>query len=43
MGHIVNPDKEYRLLRQRYDRQVTGAPDSPHMITRCETWPGADW
>jgi Fe-S-cluster-containing hydrogenase component 2 len=32
MGHIVNPDKEYRLLRQRYDRQVTGAPDSPHMI-----------
>jgi MinD superfamily P-loop ATPase len=32
MGHVVNPDKEYRLLRQRFDRQVTGAPDSPHMM-----------
>ena len=30
MGHIVNPDKEYRLLQQRLDRNVTGAPDSPH-------------
>ena len=29
MGHIVNPDKEYRLLQQRLDRNVTGAPDSP--------------
>ncbi|MFH1756049.1 MAG: 4Fe-4S dicluster domain-containing protein [Candidatus Latescibacterota bacterium] len=32
MGHAVNPDREYRLLRQRFDRQVTGAPDSPVML-----------
>jgi ferredoxin/cell division protein FtsL len=29
MGHIVNSDREYRLLQQRLDRQITGAPDSP--------------
>ena len=29
MGHIVNADREYRLLQQRLDRNVTGAPDSP--------------
>jgi len=29
MGHIANPDREYRLLQQRLDRMVTGAPDSP--------------
>jgi ferredoxin len=29
MGHIVNPDREYRLLQRRLDRMVTGAPDSP--------------
>jgi ferredoxin len=29
MGHTVNTDKEYRLLQQRYDRMVTGAPESP--------------
>ena len=29
MGHVVNPDREYRLLQQRLDRQLTGAPDSP--------------
>ena len=29
MGHIVNPDREYRLLQQRLDRNVTGAPESP--------------
>ncbi len=29
MGHIVNPDREYRLLQRRLDRNVTGAPDSP--------------
>lgn len=29
MGHVVNPDREYRLLQQRLDRMVTGAPDSP--------------
>jgi ferredoxin len=29
MGHIVNVDREYRLLQQRLDRHLTGAPDSP--------------
>lgn len=29
MGHVVNPDREYRLLQQRLDRNVTGAPQSP--------------
>jgi len=29
MGHTVNADREYRLLQQRLDREVTGAPDSP--------------
>jgi ferredoxin len=29
MGHVVNPDREYRLLQKRLDRNVTGAPDSP--------------
>jgi hypothetical protein len=29
MGHVVNHPKSYRLLQQRLDRQVTGAPDSP--------------
>ncbi|KPL09067.1 4Fe-4S ferredoxin [candidate division BRC1 bacterium SM23_51] len=29
MGHIANPDREYRLLQQRLDRNVTGAPESP--------------
>lgn len=28
MGHLTNPDKEYRLLQQRLDRNVTGAPES---------------
>lgn len=28
-GHAVNPDREYRLLQQRLDRTVTGAPGSP--------------
>ena len=32
MGHTVNPDKEHHLLRKRYDRMVTGAPDSPHIV-----------
>lgn len=32
MGHAVNPDKEYRLLQKRFDRQVTGAPNSPVFI-----------
>jgi ferredoxin len=29
MGHIENGDREYRLLQQRLDRMVTGAPESP--------------
>ena len=29
MGHFTNPDREYRLLQQRLDRNITGAPDSP--------------
>ena len=29
MGHVVNADREYRLLQQRLDRHVTGAPNSP--------------
>ena len=29
LGHISNPDKEYRLLQQRLDRCITGAPESP--------------
>jgi len=32
MGHTVNPDREYRLLQQRLDRNVTGAPDSPTLM-----------
>jgi len=32
MGHHVNPHKEHHLLRKRYDRMVTGAPDSPHIV-----------
>ena len=29
MGHLVNPDRSYRLLQQQLDTTVTGAPDSP--------------
>lgn len=29
MGHIVNPDREYRLLQQKLDKFITGAPESP--------------
>jgi NAD-dependent dihydropyrimidine dehydrogenase PreA subunit len=29
MGHIVNADREYRLLQRTFDRMVTGAPESP--------------
>jgi hypothetical protein len=32
MGHITNPDREYRLLQQRLDRNVTGAPESPTLM-----------
>jgi len=29
MGHLGNSEREYRLLQQRLDRNVTGAPESP--------------
>lgn len=29
MGHIVNSEREYRLLQQRLDHNLTGAPYSP--------------
>ena len=29
MGHKYNSEREYRLLQQRLDRNITGAPDSP--------------
>ena len=32
MGHIINPDREYRLLQQRLDRKVQGAPESPTLM-----------
>lgn len=32
MGHIVNNEREYRLLQQRLDHNLTGAPYSPVFI-----------
>lgn len=32
MGHIVNSEREYRLLQQRLDQNITGAPYSPVFI-----------
>lgn len=32
MAHTVNPDRDYRLLQQRFDHMVTGAPDSPTLM-----------
>ncbi|NQT61470.1 MAG: 4Fe-4S dicluster domain-containing protein [Candidatus Marinimicrobia bacterium] len=29
MGHIVTEHRDYRLLQQRFDRHITGAPASP--------------
>lgn len=29
MAHMMNTDRIYRLLQQRLDRNVTGAPESP--------------
>ncbi|MGI6092724.1 MAG: hypothetical protein ACOYD5_07035 [Negativicutes bacterium] len=29
MGHIINDEKEYRMLQQRLDYNLTGAPYSP--------------
>ncbi len=29
MGHIVNHHRDYRLLQERFDRHITGAPASP--------------
>jgi len=33
MGHIVNNEREYRLLQQRLDYNLTGAPASPVFIS----------
>jgi len=32
MGHLVNPDRDYRRLQQKLDCTVTGAPDSPALM-----------
>jgi NAD-dependent dihydropyrimidine dehydrogenase PreA subunit len=32
MGHVANPDRAYRLLQNRLDHMVTGAPDSPVLM-----------
>jgi Na+-translocating ferredoxin:NAD+ oxidoreductase RNF subunit RnfB len=32
LGHIVNTEREYRLLQQRLDQNITGAPSSPVFI-----------
>ncbi len=32
MGHITNPGKEYRILQQRLDQKVQGAPASPTLM-----------
>jgi len=32
MGHITNSEREYRLLQQRLDYNLTGAPHSPAFI-----------
>ncbi|UCD38573.1 MAG: 4Fe-4S ferredoxin, partial [Fidelibacterota bacterium] len=32
MGHAINSGKSYRLLQQRLDRNLTGAPDSPTFL-----------
>ncbi len=32
MGHLANAEPPYRLLQQRLDRNVTGAPDSPEFM-----------
>ncbi|MHC4401333.1 MAG: 4Fe-4S binding protein [Planctomycetota bacterium] len=36
MGHVVNPNREYRLLQRRLDGTVTGAPDSPVLMEILE-------
>jgi ferredoxin len=32
MGHINNPDQEYRVLQKRLAQKVQGAPDSPTLM-----------
>lgn len=32
MGHLANPDRDYRLLQRRLNQTVTGAPFSPTLI-----------
>lgn len=36
MGHIVNTQREYRLLQKRLDQNVTGAPPSPSLFKILE-------
>ena len=47
MGHHnLLPRREHELLRKRYDRMVTGAPDSPHLLrilSLLYTPEEADW
>lgn len=32
MGHVVNADRQHRLLQRRLDRTISGAPDSPVLM-----------
>jgi hypothetical protein len=32
VGHLVNSDREYRLLQQQMDHAVTAVPDSPVLM-----------
>ncbi|MEE8451777.1 MAG: 4Fe-4S dicluster domain-containing protein [Thermoguttaceae bacterium] len=32
MGHVVNTDRQHRLLQQQLERTVCGAPDSPELM-----------
>lgn len=36
MGHTVNKQREYELLRKRMDHNVTGVPDSPAILKILE-------
>ena len=36
MGHHISPEREYRLLQQRLDRNIAGAPDSPAFLRILE-------
>ena len=32
VGHVVNPEREYRLLRQQMDHNVSGVPETPTIL-----------